>query len=415
VIGILKERFWLILGALIGCQLISFLAVFKLFAQPRQFKGDFYAAMFDPLWWDGTGLFYGPMFVFERWLVDAFPTLFTITFFSIHFLVVIFATFSVALKTVNADKNFILFGLLMCCANSYLYYSYSVVANPNMLELFFLVLMWWAMSRKYFIWAHLFFALAVITKLVPVVLLPIILFNFNPYGLLILVLIMIGSIVLVAVGQGESVSSILEDLIPASAGLNPQSEQFLGLSNAIIRSTRGISKTEFEYALSLSSIAIALMYILVIYNAYRFHTVFKTFSYEVSVAYCFAIFMCLLPMMHLNNVHRHTFLFLAPVWIAMRFVAQSDANWRRGEFFSRVFLGLFCLYSILPLYFLDVFPVSQLYGLHLGETKSTLIMLTEPIYINLILLASVACYGWCMSRDVRLEQIKETSDWSDRR
>jgi hypothetical protein len=79
--GFLRRRFWSISIALLVGSLLSYLAVFKVFAQPRQFKGDFYAAMYNPLWWDGTGLFYGPLFVFERWLVNAFPKIFTVTFF----------------------------------------------------------------------------------------------------------------------------------------------------------------------------------------------------------------------------------------------------------------------------------------------------------------------------------------------
>ncbi len=79
--GFLRGRFWFISLALLGGSLLTFLAVFKVFAQPRQLEGDFYEAMYNPLWWDGTGLFYGPMFVFERWLMNTFPKIFTVTLF----------------------------------------------------------------------------------------------------------------------------------------------------------------------------------------------------------------------------------------------------------------------------------------------------------------------------------------------
>jgi hypothetical protein len=32
----------------------------------RAFYGDFYAAMYERVWWDGTGIMYGPVFVAER-------------------------------------------------------------------------------------------------------------------------------------------------------------------------------------------------------------------------------------------------------------------------------------------------------------------------------------------------------------
>lgn len=77
--------------------------------------------------------------------------------FSFHLLLVLFATLFVALKTVNANKPFVLFVLFIWGMNSYLYYSYSVVANPEILEVFFLVVMWWATTRKCIVLEYVFF------------------------------------------------------------------------------------------------------------------------------------------------------------------------------------------------------------------------------------------------------------------
>jgi len=285
--------------------------------------------------------------------------------------------------------------------NSYFYYSYSVVANPEILELFFLVVMWWALTRKFIVVAYIFFSLAVITKIVPIILLPMMLFNPSSYGLLVLILIMISTIVLVSVGQDQPVSSILKDLLPASSGPQPQSEQFLGLSNAISRFTGSTLPPDFGHVVFFSITTMVIIYLLVICTVYRFHKVYKDSNYEVSVAYCFATFMCLVPTMHMSNTHRHTFIFLAPIWIALRFVTQSDSNLKRSKFFSRIFLGFFLAYSLLPLYFLDGFPVSKLFGVHLGETSSSFIMLTEPIWTNFGLLFAISCYGLTLSRGVR--------------
>src|SRR6476661_1434011 len=60
----------------------TFLEGFR-YARPRGFTGDFTAAMFTDQYWDGTGVLYGPVFVFERWLVDAAPSVFTPTFFAV--------------------------------------------------------------------------------------------------------------------------------------------------------------------------------------------------------------------------------------------------------------------------------------------------------------------------------------------
>lgn len=149
--------------------------------------------------------------------------------------------------------------------------------------------------------------LTIITKIISIILLPMVLFNFSAYGLLTLVLIVTSSIVLVSVGQDQHVSSILKDLLPASFSSQPQSEQFLGVSNAISRLTGSVSPPEFGYVVFFSITTIAITYVLVICLGNRFHKVFVASNYEVSVAYCFALFMCLVPTMHMSNTHRHTF------------------------------------------------------------------------------------------------------------
>lgn len=397
--GFVRRRFRYLLFLLLGGTLLAYVAVYKFFAQPRQFKGDFYAAMYEPSWWDGTGLFYGPLFVFERWFVNDFPGFATVGFFSVQVLLLIITTLFIALKTVHADKSFVIFGLFVWCFNSYFYYSYSVAANPEMLELFFLLVMWWAITRKFIMTAHIFFALAVITKIVPIVLLPILFFNFNPYGLLVMALILIGSIILVSIGQNENTFSILKDLLPASVDPQPMSEQFLGLSNAMSRLTGSVSTADFRYTVFFAMAAIVVIYILVIYVGYRFHKTFGGSKYEVSVAYGFSIFMCLMPLMHTSNTHRHTFLFLAPIWIALRFICQSDNNMKRSRILSRIFTGYFIAYSLLPIYFLDVFPVPKLLGVHLGETSFSYVMFSEPIWTNLAILATIIYYGVRIIRD----------------
>ena len=51
-------------------------------------------------------------------------------------------------RIVHADKVFTLFGLTVWITNSYFYYSFSVAANPEILELLFLVLMSIKMTYK---------------------------------------------------------------------------------------------------------------------------------------------------------------------------------------------------------------------------------------------------------------------------
>ena len=111
-------------------------------------------------------------------------------------------------------------------------------------------------------------------------------------------------------------------------------------------------------------------------------------------AYIFALFMSILPIMHLSQTHRHTFLYLTPVWVAMRFVYTHNKSHKRSRGYLLLNNWLFVAYSFLPIYFLDIFNVNSLIGLHFGsEITSSLIMLTEPIWLNLVLLISILCYG----------------------
>ena len=268
--------------------------------------------------------------------------------------------------------------------------------------------MWWAISRRLLITAHVFFALAVITKLVPIILFPILLFNFSPYGCVILAAILIGSIILVSIGQSENVFTILKDLVPPHVDPQPKSEQFLGLSNALSRLFGAITQAEFKWIVLFSGVLIIAIYIFVAFVAYKFHKTFRHSKHEISSAYVFSIFLCLMPIMHTSNTHRHTFLFIAPIWIALRFINLNDPNIQRSKTFTRVFNVFLVAYSILPIYFLDIFPVSKLFGIHLGETFYSLVMLTEPMWTNLALLVAIICYGLVMIKGENSLQVEAT-------
>ena len=108
-------------------------------ARPRGFAGDFTAAMFTNQYWDGTGVLYGPVFVFERWLVDAAPSVFTPTFFAVACIPprpggVRRARSGV--PTPASRRPHLVVALWLC--SSRLSYSFSVAANPECLELAFI-------------------------------------------------------------------------------------------------------------------------------------------------------------------------------------------------------------------------------------------------------------------------------------
>lgn len=399
---IIESYYRYILTALVFGVFSAYFVVYLLFARPRGFKGDFYAAMYDPNWWDGEGLFYGPLFVFERWFVNSFPEIATVNFFAFQVFLILAVTLLITLRIVRADKVFSIFGLSVWTANSYFYYSFSVAANPEILELIFIVWMWWALSRKYIKTAYAFFSLAVITKVVPIIFSPVLLLVFNPQAFIVGFLIIVISILIVSFGQQEDIISILRDLIPVSiVDPQPNSEQFLGLSNALSR-VFGISPGgDFKIVTNLAIGLTIILYILVTYIAISvFRTISKS-NYEISIAYIFSAFMSLMPLMHFTNTHRHTYLFLGPVWIALRYVYINNVNLKNSLIFSRVFTTLFILYTFLPIYFLDISPLSKLSGIHLGETNLSFLMLSEPIWTNLAIIVTIIIYGFSLVRTNR--------------
>ena len=151
----------------------------------------------------------------------------------------------------------------------------------------------------------------------------------------------------------------------------------------------------------ISNLIILALYLLVVIVAIKAKK-FNVFTrHNLLVAYVFALFMSLLPILHLSQVHRHTYLYLTPVWVALWIVYVQDESSERSSKLLRLTTWLFIAYSFLPLYFLDFFNVDNLRGLHFGSGfTSSIIMLTEPIWLNLVLLLSIACYGIAKIRHI---------------
>jgi hypothetical protein len=397
-----EKKFPQMLSALLVIMSLGYLGAYLRFASPRGFGGDFYAAMFTSDWWDGTGIFYGPIFVFERWLVNWIPALATVQFFAVGSLVLIILSMILTMKIGKFLKRDNLVCLMVWTFNSYLYYSFSVVSNPELIQLFFLILMWWGLTSKNYTVAWIGLTIAALTKLVPFFLFPILLLFFSWTGLFASFLIVMVVLVTLSVGQGESILSLVSQTIAMNTSVSasntsspqPDSEQFLGLSSAFARVLGMQIGQDFRIVTGISNFIILVLYLLVITVAIKVKKSNVLTNHNVFVAYIFALFMSLLPILHLSQAHRHTFLYLTPVWIALRVVYVQDESSERSSKLLRLNTWFFIAYSFLPIYFLDLFNVDNLQGLHFGSGFApSIIMLTEPIWLNLVLLLSIVCYG----------------------
>jgi hypothetical protein len=401
-------KYRLILCGLIVTAFIGYVFSYLGFARPRGFKGDFYAAMYDPKWWNGEGIFYGPIFVFERWFVNLFPTFATVQFFAVGCLFFIFVSLIITLNIIKTSRYLNVYCLITWALNTFLYYSFSVAANPELLELFLLLIMWWCFAKKRFALGSVAFTCAVLTKLSPIIFLPILLIFFSWTSAILSVALFIAIVLVVSIGQKQNFfTSISQMLDVETAGLQPASEQFLGLSSGLARLLGMQPDENFKYVILLASVLTCFLFTISVVVSVKIYRSEQIPSYDVKVAYIFALFLTLLPFFHFSQTHRHTYLFLAPVFVALKFIFISDYEIARGLHYSRIIDLLFLIYTFLPIYFLDFTNVNLLSGVSFGsDFGKSFAMLSEPVWTNLALLVLILVYGvgLCKKRSILIEE-----------
>lgn len=206
--NILSAKYHLMLSILIIVMCSGYFLVYLRFAKPRGFKGDFYTAMYDPNWWDGNWIFYSPIFVIERWIVNSLPSLATIEMFAFSCLGLLVSSLLIILKIVHADRVFTIFCIVIWTFNTYFYYSFSVAANPEILELVFLSIAWWCLSTERYPLTWFVVTCAVLTKSVPIIFAPLLLLFFSWGGLVISVVTTASVLAIVSFGQKQSIFQV---------------------------------------------------------------------------------------------------------------------------------------------------------------------------------------------------------------
>jgi hypothetical protein len=391
----LNSYYAIAIALIIALHICGFVATFLIFAAPRNFRGDFYSAMYDPKWWDGSGLIYGPLFVMKRWLVNAFPEIFSIQFFGFFSIFLILFSLIICLIVTNRSRAGTLICLSVWTLNSFYYYSFSVAAIPELIELLMLMVVWWGFSAKRYIIAAIALTLAVLTKLVPIVLAPLVLIFFSWTGLISAITIGTSLFLLVSIGQNQTFSSSISQFLETkSAEPQPTSEQFLGMSSALARILGLEPNSNFLLVNRLALIAAVTIYFLILLISFKVSKVDLLIEHRVRVAFLFILYLGLLPFLHLNAAHRHTFIFLAPVFVGFAFILSYDDNLERVSKFKKCLIIEFFLYSFTPLFTLDVFNFDGFLGVQLGEDLlTTFLYISEPIWINLILVATLLLYA----------------------
>jgi hypothetical protein len=255
--------------------------------------------------------------------------------------------------------------------------------------------MWWSLANKHFNLAYFVFTCAVLTKLAPAIIAPILLLYFSWSRVALSGFTALFLFLVVSIGQKQSLlESLTQTLAINPVDPQPTSEQFLGLNSALSRLFGLTANSDFYGVESVSLIVNLVFYIWAVLVLKRLYQLRTSFAHREIVAYAFALFMTLLPLMHLGQTHRHTFIFLAPVFLAMKYLAIQIEDLKQRRRWSNIFNIIFLAYSFLPIYGLDIYNFDELEGVNFfGEFQSTLVMLTEPVWVNVILFVIVLKFG----------------------
>ncbi|MBI3490652.1 MAG: hypothetical protein HY047_02485 [Acidobacteria bacterium] len=399
----LRLAIFLILAALAAWGLRLTILEGFVYAWPRDFHGDFYAAMYVRDWWDGTGIMYGPVFVFERWLVNAWPRRFTVHVFALADVPAVVLAFALSLGAVRARRATAFVAFAAWCCFRWLFYAFSVAANPEILELLFLTLAWYAASRAKHEVAWVAVAFAALTKVIPVIFAPLLFLRASRKA--IVAGIVAGLLIVFVVGAGQHLSvrdTVLAILIPSQSTDGgtlvqasnikpiPSVYQMVGLNTAL---ARALAMTDADPRLPLvqsaTDIVTVVIYLWSAFVAFRVLRGRHALPEVTRLALSYGLFFALMPLATFHT-HPHTLVFLLPAWTAIIATIMDDGDTARATAFGAAFLPLF-VFGGMPSV---ATPVDRLLHTHLA----TSLVFADPIWANLGVVLALSAYALARTR-----------------
>lgn len=379
------------------------------YALPRQFNGDFRWSMFENVW-DGRGILYGPVFVIERWSVNAWPGLFTPEAFGLANVALAAIAFAAGVAATRVGPRVALFALAAWLANNKLYYSLSVAANPEYLELAALSVAWAAASHGRRLVEGAFVGFAAMTKLVPTIFVVQLVARREHGAVLGFALAAATLMIVVGLGQGlDPAQTMLQTLLPfgtpvagssvdlaANQGAAFLSREFSGVNSALARTVSFMGTDPGRSAVLIQAMTAGVL-LLSIAGAAWVSWSARRAKRQVDmagIALSYGAFFALLPIVTVST-HPHTFVFLLPAWTALLAVLASDTDMRRRWPFSVFFAITWMLIG---------FPAAaKLADLALRTERlfQDGWVGLEPIVANIALLAGIVLYQWVRMRSSR--------------
>jgi hypothetical protein len=364
------------------------------YSWPRKFGGDFYEVMFGPDYWDGSGFVYGPVFTGQKIFVENFPNFFNPYSFAI--LNVFFATASLIFCSfaIGLKRKEILLILAIWTCFMPLTYAFSVSANPEFLELFFLSLSWYFLARNRLAKAWISVLAGALTKVIPVVFFCILVFRRSLSAFLATFSFFAITVVGIGLLRGMSpLQAVSATLIPSlnmpgskieMAGLIrpvPSSFQMLGLNSAIARAFGLTDSLEIvQYITWLISGLVFLISGLIIA---RLLTGSYAIPERTKLNYSYIIVFLNFPLLT-QMPHPHTFIFLLPAFTGLAWLSLNETNLR-----TKICLSV----SLSILYLIVGTPgvVIKLFNF-ISIGAQDFFLLNDPIWANLVLIVISNAY-----------------------
>ena len=371
-----------------------------IYAIPRNFGGDFYTAMYEFIDTPGVSMLFGPLFLIEQHFAINSPPYFSINFFAfLNAVLIIFALVITLLACRLKPVASATIVVLWCMFNP-LFYSLSVAANPEIVELALLCGAWFFLKKTDSVIPWILIPLAILMKLIPMIFLPLLFFHFQRKGLRVLLFTCALVISSASLLSGKNPFSILIALVfpqiptgytSSASGISlvmnpPTTMQFLGLNSSIWRLFGLESKAEStQLIVSVLSILFTFtVYLWIIIIVHRLIRRSPHLPATLKYSLIFGLMFAFMPLATMQ-AHPHTFLFLLPCITATLSIIAHEYNKRKKLLMSIFSLAVYVILG-------GSFVFIQLDGL-LGSKISGNAIFQEPIWATVLYVISLALWS----------------------
>jgi hypothetical protein len=401
---------WILLFALFIWSLRRIVFESFVYAIPRNFRGDFYTAMYEFIDTPGVSMLFGPVFLIEQHFAINSPPYFSINFFA--FLNAALMIFALGVSLLACRINLVASAttVVLWCMFNPLFYSLSVAANPEIVELALLSGAWFFLKKGHSVIPWILIPLAILMKLIPVIFLPLLFLHFKRKGLSFLLLTCTFVISIASLLSGKNPFSIVIALVfpqiplgytSSTSGISlvmnpPTTMQFSGLNSSVWRLLKLESKSETTQLIvsSLSILFTLTLYLWILVVVYRLIQRSPHLPKNLKYSLIFGLLFAFMPLATMQ-AHPHTFLFLLPCITATLSIIAHENNKR-----NRLLMGAFSLvvYIILGGSYVLI-PLDWLLGSNISDST----IFQEPIWATVLFVISLAMWS---------ERVRKTHDIS---